>query len=66
MLDPDALIMLCAPTGRARRRMYEKSITCIFLPQRMGNSIWTVWEVWLVQVGKEAMRRGIFFFRNPL
>ena len=25
MLDPDALIMLCAPTGRARRRMYEKT-----------------------------------------
>lgn len=25
MLDPDAMIMLCAPTGRARRRMYEKT-----------------------------------------
>lgn len=25
MLNPDAMIMLCAPTGRARRRMYEKT-----------------------------------------
>jgi len=25
MLDPDSMIMLCAPTGRARRRMYEKT-----------------------------------------
>ncbi len=25
MLDKDAMIMLCAPTGRARRRMYEKT-----------------------------------------
>ncbi len=25
MLDGDAMIMLCAPTGRARRRMYEKT-----------------------------------------
>ena len=25
MLDQDAMIMLCAPTGRARRRMYEKT-----------------------------------------
>lgn len=24
-LDPDAMVMLCAPTGRARRRMYEKT-----------------------------------------
>ena len=25
MLNPDTMIMLCAPTGRARRRMYEKT-----------------------------------------
>ena len=25
LLDPDSMIMLCAPTGRARRRMYEKT-----------------------------------------
>lgn len=25
MLNPDAMILLCAPTGRARRRMYEKT-----------------------------------------
>lgn len=25
MLDSDSMIMLCAPTGRARRRMYEKT-----------------------------------------
>lgn len=24
-LDPDSMVMLCAPTGRARRRMYEKT-----------------------------------------
>lgn len=24
-LEPDSMIMLCAPTGRARRRMYEKT-----------------------------------------
>lgn len=25
LLEPDSMIMLCAPTGRARRRMYEKT-----------------------------------------
>lgn len=24
-LDPDSMVMMCAPTGRARRRMYEKT-----------------------------------------